>query len=99
LVLTSREQKRTIKTAITLLQVKTNPTTPAKSTKTILFDRKTFSKNSPKKRMNFDKASPKKTQPATANYFPQRNETTAQLCGKTAQLATLPRNNMWCKAA
>jgi len=29
---------------------------------------------------------------ATAKNFPQRNEKTAQLCGKTAQLATLKRS-------
>jgi len=58
--LASREQKRTKKTAITLLQVKTNLTISANLTKTILFNRKIFLKNSPKNRMHFDKTSTKK---------------------------------------
>jgi len=49
--------------ATTLLQVKTNLTTSAELTKTILFDRKIFRKNSPKYRMHFDKTSPKKRNP------------------------------------
>ena len=48
------------KSAITLLQAKINLTTSAELTKTILFNRKIFRKNSPKNRMHFDKTSPKK---------------------------------------
>ena len=47
------------KPVITLLHFKSNVTTSAKMTNTLLFDRKIFCKTSPKYRMHFDKPSPK----------------------------------------
>ena len=76
--LASREQKRTKKTAITLLQVKTNLTISANLTKAILFNRKIFLKNSPKTACTLIKLA-QKTQPATAKNFPQRNEKTSPI--------------------
>jgi len=84
-----REQKLIKTPAITLLQVKTNITTSAKSTKTILFDKKIFSKNSPKNHMNFDKTSTKNRNPQQQKVSRNATKKTAQLCGKSAQLATL----------
>jgi len=86
--LASREQKRTKKTAITLLQVKTNLTISANLTKTILFNRKIFLKNSPKNRMHFDKTSTKNATRNSKKFSATKKP--AQFCGKTAQLATLP---------
>jgi len=74
--------------AITLLEVKTNLTTSANLTRTILFHRKIFLKYSPKNACYLIKLA-QKTQPAAIKNFPQCNEKAAQLCGKTAQLATL----------
>jgi len=51
-----------------LLQVKTNLTTSAKSTKAILFDRKIIQQKQPKNRMNFDKTSPWHRSPQQPKY-------------------------------
>ena len=78
------------KPSMTLLQVKTNLTTSAKLTKTILFDRKFFSKKQPKKRVHFDQTSPKKrNRQQQKNPATQRKKQPNCACGKTAQLATL----------
>jgi len=83
----NRNERKT--PVITLLQVKTNLTTSAELTKTILFDRKIFRENSSKNACILIKLAQKN---ATRNSkkIPQRKEKTVQLCGKTAQLATLP---------
>jgi len=58
-------------------------------TKTILFDRKIFRKDSPKTACILIKLAPK-NENRNSKKIPQRNEKkTAQMCGKTAQLATL----------
>jgi len=83
----NRDERKRL--AITLFQVKTNLTTLAELTKPILFDRKIFRKNSPKKCMHFDKTSPKKRNPQQQKKSRNATKQPAQLCEKNAQLATL----------
>jgi len=58
----------------------------------MLFDKKIVRKNSPKKRMHFDKSSPKKRNQQQQKKIPQRNEKNSPIVRQTAQLATLSQN-------
>jgi len=74
--------------AITLLQVNTNLTISAELTKTILFDEISFKKTAQTTACILIKVA-QKNAIRNSKKIPQRNEKTAQLCGKTAQLAIL----------
>jgi len=86
---TSSEQKRTKKTASYWFKSKQISLPQQNRQKLYSLIEKLFSKNSPKNRRNFDETSPRNRNPQQQKISRNATKKPAQLCGNTAQLATL----------